>query len=168
MSNTTNLFELPDKLNVAVSSTNLDATTIHSLVNGLQEVSKNGMTQLPSRDISMDTDQIVIDEKLQPNYIPSPSNTNYIPAQDLSNIVEKEKKSHFFDDCFSEFYTTVILIILYFTFQLPVIKNKLYLYLPMLFKTDHNLNLQGICFMSVSFGLCYYILIKILEIGNYF
>lgn len=177
MSNTTNLFELPDKQSVSEpsinisSSTNipsLDSNTIHSLVNGLQEISESGLTQLPSRDITMNTDQIVLDEQLKPNYIPSTPNTNYIPHQDLSNIVIKEKKSHVIDDYFTEFHSTIILMILYFIFQLPIIKNKLYLFLPTLFKHDHNYNLKGLIFMSVSFGFCYYLLMKTIELGNYF
>ena len=171
MSHTTNLFELPDKQNDSEPSANipsLDSNTIHSLVNGLQEISESGLTQLPARDISMNTDQIVIDEKLQPNYIPSPVNTNYIPKQDLSNIVLKEKNHHLIDDYFTEFHSTFILIILYFIFQLPIIKNKLYLFLPILFKHDHNYNLQGLIFMSISFGFCYYLLMKTIELGNYF
>ena len=177
MSNTTNLFELPGKQNESEPSTNissstsippLDSNTIHSLVNGLQEISESGLTQLPSRDITMNTDQIVIDENLQPNYIPSPSITNYIPHEDLKNIVVKEKNSHLLDDYFTEFHSTIILIILYFIFQLPIIKNKLYVFLPVLFKHDHNYNLKGLIFMSVSFGFCYYLLMKTIELGNYF
>jgi len=171
MSNTTNLFELPGKQNEVEPSINvpsLDPNTINSLVNGLHEISESGLTQLPSRDITMNTDQIVIDEKLQPNYIPSPPIKNYIPHQDLSNIVIKEKNSHLLDDYFTEFHSTIILIILYFIFQLPIIKNKLYLFLPILFKHDHNYNLQGLIFMSVSFGFCYYLLMKTIELGNYF
>jgi len=171
MSNTTNLFELPDKQSETQPSTNmpsLDPTTINSLVNGLHEISESGLTQLPSRDIPMNTDQIMLDEKLQPNYIPSTPNTNYIPHQDLSNIVMKEKKNHLLDDYFSEFHSTFILIILYFIFQLPIIKNKLYLFLPVLFKHDHNYNLKGLIFMSVVFGFCYYLLMKTIELGNYF
>ena len=176
MSNTTNLFELPDKqsesesLNIS-SSTNipsLDSNTIHSLVNGLQEISESGLTQLPSRDITMNTDQIVIDEKIQPNYIPTPHTTNYIPQQNLSNIIVKEKNNNLFDDYFIEFHSTFILIILYFIFQLPIIKNKLYVILPMLFKHDHNYNFKGLIFTSISFGICYYLLNKTIELSNYF
>ena len=93
MTDTTNLFELPEN-KVETTSTALDSNTIHSLVSGLQEISESGLTQLPSRDITMNTDQIVIDEKLQPNYIPTPTHTNYIPKQDISNIVVKEKNSN--------------------------------------------------------------------------
>jgi len=169
MSDTTNLFELPEKnIESSSPSTALDSNTIHSLVSGLQEISESGLTQLPSRDITMNTDQIVIDEQLKPNYIPSPPISNYIPKQDLSNIVVKEKNSNLIDDYFTEFHSTFILIILYFIFQLPIIKNKLYLFLPMLFNTDHNYNLQGLCFMSILFGICYYLLNKTIELGNYF
>jgi len=167
MSDTTHLFELPEN-KVETTSTALDSNTIHSLVSGLQEISESGLTQLPSRDITMNTDQIVIDEKLQPNYIPTPTHTNYIPKQDISNIVVKEKNSNLMDDYFTEFHSTFILIILYFIFQLPIIKNKLYLFLPTLFKADHNYNFKGLIFVSIAFGICYYVLNKTIELGNYF
>jgi len=48
----------------------LDQTTINQLVSGLQHASSSGSTQLQSRDIPRNTDSIVQDPSIQPNYIP--------------------------------------------------------------------------------------------------
>jgi len=59
-------------LNLSVASTSLDQTTISQIVNGLQQASYSGATQLPSRDIPMNTSEHNIDPQIQPNYIPQP------------------------------------------------------------------------------------------------
>ena len=46
----------------------LDEATISQIVSGLQNASRNGATQLPSRDISMSTIGISNDPHVQPNY----------------------------------------------------------------------------------------------------
>jgi len=172
MSNdTTGIFELPDKKNVTFDiqekqEMSLDSNTIHSLVNGLQAVSESGLTKLPSRDIRMDTDNIVIDQQTQPNYVPSPPNTNYIPQQPIHNIVMKEQNSHWFDEYYHEFQNSILISILYFLFQLPIIKNKIQLYLPFLFHLDNSYNIKGLFFISLLFGIVYYLVHKIINLSQ--
>ena len=67
------------------------------------------------------------------------------------------------DEIYYEYQTPILLIILYFLFQLPFIRKFLFAYLPFLFNMDGNLNLNGNIFKSVLFGIIYYILLKILE-----
>jgi hypothetical protein len=52
------------------SSINLDQSTINQIVNGLQQASVTGATQLPSRDIPMNTNNLTNDMSIQPNFIP--------------------------------------------------------------------------------------------------
>ena len=181
MSNTTNLFELPENNTNITMQVNenqenfqptqipsLDTQTINSLVNGLQELSETGLSQLPSRDIPMNTQNVVMDDNIQPNYIPPPRQNDYISKQDVSNVVQKYQSQNLMDNFFSEYHPILLIIVLYFLFQLPIVKNKMYLYLPMLFKTDLSYNLQGLIVVSVLFGICYYVLSKTIEMGNYF
>jgi hypothetical protein len=174
MSNdTTGLFELPDKKNVTFNiqendqSTSLDSNTIHSLVNGLQAISETGLTKLPSRDISMDTDNIVIDQHIKPNYVPTQPNTNYIPQQSIDNIILKEQHTHTFDDYYTEFQTSILISILYFLFQLPIIKNKIQYFLPFLFHIDSSYNIKGLFFISILFGVVFYLINKFINLSQY-
>ena len=48
----------------------LDQTTISQIVNGLQQATISGATQLPSRDIPMTTTGHSNDPQVQPNYVP--------------------------------------------------------------------------------------------------
>jgi len=48
----------------------LDQSTISQIVNGLQQASLTGATQLPSRDIPMTTTGHSTDPQVQPNYVP--------------------------------------------------------------------------------------------------
>ena len=174
MSNdTTGLFELPDKKNVTFNiqeneqSTSLDSNTIHSLVNGLQAISETGLTKLPSRDISMDTDNIVIDQHITPNFVPTQPNTNYIPKQSIDNIIVKEQRTHTFDDYYTEFQTSILISILYFLFQLPIIKNKIQYFLPFLFHIDSSYNIKGLFFISILFGVVFYLINKFINLSQY-
>jgi peptidoglycan biosynthesis protein MviN/MurJ (putative lipid II flippase) len=50
------------------------------------------------------------------------------------------------------------LSIFYFLLQLPYIKKLLITYIPILFFKDGNINIYGNLFMSILFGIVYYIL----------
>ena len=58
------------------ASVTLDQTTISQIVNGLQQASSSGVTQLPSRDIPQNTNTITQDPYIQPNYIPPANNSH--------------------------------------------------------------------------------------------
>ena len=69
------------------------------------------------------------------------------------------------DDMYNELQTPILISVLFFLFQLPIVKKLLFDYLPFLFFKDGNINLYGYTFTSILFGLLYYILFKIM---NYF
>ncbi len=179
MSNdTTGLFELPDfelpnNNNVAFNiqenePESLDTNTINSLVNGLQAISETGLTKLPSRDISMDTNNIVIDQNIKPNFVPTQPNTNYIPRQNIDNIVVKQQNSYTLYEFYTEFQNSILISILYFLFQLPIIKNKIQYFLPFLFHMDSSYNIKGLFFISILFGVVYYLINKFINLSQYF
>ena len=62
----------------------LDQTTINQIVNGLQQASNSGSTLLPSRDIPIKTDNIVIDDQIRPDYLPSNNNSDYIVSSETN------------------------------------------------------------------------------------
>ena len=152
----------------------LDQTTISQIVNGLQQASSTGATLLPSRDIPITTQHLVHDTQIQPNYIPPPlpsQSTDYIESEEtqrkiLESYNQSLKKSSALDQVYDEIQTPLLLAILYFLFQLPIIKKHLFRFFPFLFLKDGNPNVSGYLFMSFSYGLLFYVLNK--SIKNFY
>jgi hypothetical protein len=149
------------------SSLNLDQTTINQIVNGLQQASISGATQLQSRDIPMNTTGHSNDPQVQPNYVPPPplQNIDYIGNHDQSNDIiddyaKNMQRQNSLDDMYNEIQTPLLLAVLYFLFQLPFFRKFLFSYMPILFLNDGNLNINGYLFTSALFGLMYYVLNK--------
>ena len=158
--------------NANTSSINLDQSTINQIVNGLQQASATGATQLPSRDIPMTTNNLTNDMSIQPNFIPPvPQNhgqgqndyiSNYQQAGDIMNEYNSNlERSSTLDDMYNEIQVPILLAVLYFLFQLPFFRKFLFSYFPVLFSKDGNLNINGYIFMSALFGILYYLLNKI-------
>ena len=145
----------------------LDEATISQIVSGLQNASRSGATQLPSRDISMSTIGISNDPHVQPNYVPPPQdNTDYIrnyeQTSDMINDYNKNTQdNNSLDDMYNEIQVPLLLAVMYFLFQLPFFRKMLFGYFPVLFSTDGNMNINGFLFTSALFGLLYYLLNKI-------
>lgn len=149
------------------SAISLDQTTINQIVNGLQQASVTGATQLPSRDIPMTTSNLTHDVNIQPNYIPPPqSNTDYVKNyEEASDIIndynDNIERNDTLDEMYNEIQVPLLLAVLYFLFQLPFFRKFLFSYLPVLFSNDGNLNLNGFIFMSALFGIFYYLINKL-------
>jgi hypothetical protein len=157
------------------SSVSLDQTTINQIVNGLQQASISGSTQLPSRDIPMTTTSYSNDPQIQPNYVPPPpqNNDKYIQNEEDPSIMinDYNKKMQYqssLDNMYNEIQTPLLLSVLYFLLQLPFFKNLLFRYLPILFSKDGNYNMNGLLFTSILFGLLFYILNKLTNMFNLF
>jgi hypothetical protein len=189
MSDTTSILDLPTdpaggnnnaNVNIQASemsknvptSMTLDQMTINQIVSGLQQASSTGATQLPSRDISMTTNNITQDPHVQPNYIPPPpmqsqsqmvdyTQANESPEDIVENYSNNKKYSDSLDDMYSEIQTPLLIAALYFLFQLPFFRKYLLSYFPILFSMDGNLNINGYLFMSALFGILFYLLNKI-------
>jgi hypothetical protein len=145
----------------------LDQTTINQIINGLQQATLSGATQLSSRDIPMNTNGLSNDPQVIPNYVPSPplQNKDYIknyeqPSDMIQNYNKGKQLTNSLDDIYYEIQTPLLISVLYFLFQLPFFKKLLYTYLPYLFSNDGNYNINGFLFTSVLFGLLFHFLIK--------
>jgi len=167
--------KIPNNINSGPtqSSMSLDQNTIAQIVSGLQQASSTGVTQLPSRDIPLTTDNLTQDEQVQPNYIPQTNNRDYIKEDEdnddiITNYNKNVEHANNLDQLYDEMQTPLLISILYFLFQLPIFKKYLYKYIPMLFSTDGNINLYGFAFTSTLFGLIYYMLSKTMGHFNKF
>lgn len=152
--------------------TALEQNTINSLVSGIQQASMAGMTSLPSRDIPQETLHMMHDEQIKPNYMPEqpPQQRNYIDEEmRISNAIKenikKQNKLDSADVLYGEMQIPVLIGILYFMFQLPVVKTNLFKFFPSLFFKDGNMKLSGFVFNSVLFAVAFYFIKNTL---NYF
>jgi len=172
MQNMQNMQSMNSNTNANASSISLDQTTINQIVNGLQQASSTGATQLPSRDIPMTTSNLTHDMSIQPNFIPpAPQSqmhgegdyiSNYQQAGDIMNEYNSNiERSSSLDDMYNEIQVPILLAVLYFLFQLPFFRKFLFSYFPVLFSKDGNLNINGYIFMSSLFGIFYYLLNKV-------
>jgi len=140
---------------------------LNQFVTGLQQASAAGLTALPSRDIPQNQQHLSQDTQIKPNYIPSPEElmNDYIRDQQTSDEIiqaqaQKQIKKDSFDVLFDEIQAPLILGILYFLFQLPIIQKQLCKIIPALYGKDGNPNLSGYIFTSAAFASVYYVLTK--------
>lgn len=154
------------------SGLSLDQSTISQIVNGLQQASVSGATTLPSRDISQNTQSLTQDVYIKPNFVPPPNNIDYIndndPEQYVNRYQQEERIQNSLDSVYDEIQTPLLLGILFFLFQLPIIKKTLFKYIPFLCNIDGNYNLNGLIFASALFGFSYYSLSKTIKQFNTF
>jgi hypothetical protein len=128
--------------------------------------------RLPSRDIPMDQTAYQQDIEITPNYIPKPKLTNdYIKKYEEVNeekVREHEKKRNRMDeleDIFTDIQIPILISILFFIFQMPVVNTMLYKNFTFLtmYNTDGNINFYGIFFKSMLFGIMFYFFRKITD-----
>ena len=120
---------------------------------------------LPSRDIPMDTTSYVQDESIKANYIPPSTRgrlgleseeDDYLPMPKRTSREKKEKKVRFADDWVLEWQRPILIAMLFFLFQMPMLNVFMLKYLKALkmFGEDGNMNYFGFTFKSILFGLC--------------
>jgi len=139
---------------------------INQFVTGIQEASAAGLTELPSRDIPRNQQHIAQDIQIKTNHIPQKeSYVDYIQEHQTNEqiiraqIQQQTNKSRF-DIIFDEVQGPIMLGILYFMFQLPVIQKQMCKLIPSLFGSDGHPNLSGYIFTSSIFASVYYFLVK--------
>jgi hypothetical protein len=154
----------------SINGNNLDYSVMNQVVSGIQQASINGMTTLRSRDIPMNTNELTSDINTIPNYVPKlPINQHHYISNNVTNddIINQynrnQNKNYSHDVIYDELQTPLLISILYFLFQLPIVKFYLFKYVPALFNKDGNNNLFGFIVNSALFGLSYYLIINSLN-----
>ena len=159
---------------------------MNEMISGLQRASASGMTNLPSRDIPTTTSNMMNDAQVKPNFIPNPqsqgqnvnqygqrpmSSNNYIEEheQDMTSE-EKYRKSQIdysnAENIYKLMQIPIIVGILYFVFQLPVMRKYVLKFIPSVFNSDGNYNISGLIFMSSLFAGSFFGLSKVLEMSE--
>ena len=150
---------------------------IEEILNGLNQASETGATQLSSRDIPKDTYPITQDPTIHPNYPYDKHGNSLRPTQEkyISNnrdeYEDEEEEENYrsnknslkqLDDTYTALQIPIMLAVLFFLFQLPFMKKYQFMYLPVLFQKDGNWNISGLFFNSALFGSLYFVLLKIM------
>jgi hypothetical protein len=134
---------------------------VNEFVSGLQRATSSGLTALPIRDVPRNTESVVSDEQTVPNYIPRDP-VDYIRDHHentrsfMDHRARTSNQLESLDVIYDTLQVPILLALLYFTFQLPVMRKYLLLYLPSIFNKDGNHNLSGLLFISVLFSCTYY------------
>ena len=142
---------------------------VNRFVNDIQKASSSGVLNLPSRDIPQNPNNITSDERVKENYIPNTNNNDYITEyqtseQILNNNYNNDKNKKNIDNIYNQLSVPLIISLLYFLFQLPIVKNNLYKLFPMFYTVSGNLNILGYMFNSLLFGLVYFLINNLLHI----
>ena len=126
---------------------------------------ENPQMRLPSRDIPMDQTMYQQDEEVQPNYIPRTKLTSdYVKDYEEvthANIRRHENqkdKTSMVDKIFSDLQTPILVALMFFIFQMPLMNTMFYRNFAFLsvYNSDGNINFYGIALKSMLFGSIFY------------
>ena len=141
-----------------------------------EQLQKMQNQRLPSRDIPQNTINIIQDEQVKPNFIPKSNvEEDYVKKyedmteKNLREYEEKNKKEKKIDIIMNEIQTPILVCLLYFLFQMPIINMffKRFAFLS-IYNTDGNFNFKGLILKSIIFGSLYYTIIKTTNFINEF
>ena len=152
-----------------------NGTNYSEIIGQIQHADKMGATRLPSRDIPQNPTTITMDENVKPNFIPEDTGAereapDYIANYETPNdVLEKydadEENRENMEILYRELQTPILLAVLYFLFNLPVVRKGLHRFIPNLFGSDGNPNLYGYAFNSIAFAAIFFALNKFLAIS---
>ena len=121
--------------------------------------------RLPSRDIPMDQGTYQQDEEVQPNYIPRAKLTSdyvkdyeEVTHENIRRHENRKEKTSMVDRILSNLQTPIIVALMFFIFQMPMMNTMFYRNFSFLsvYNTDGNINFYGIALKSVLFGSIFY------------
>jgi hypothetical protein len=160
--------QLGTALNNITNSPSISTDMKNKIITDLQRVSSQGGTALPSRDISMHQPRRPeLEQEMVANHVPEPpqkSFEDYIQRHEtqesvVKDTVQKKNKIDNAEYLYEELQTPVLIALLYFISQLPIINITLRTTVPYIFKADGNLKLVGHILKAMAFAGVYYTLI---------
>ena len=118
-------------------------------------------TNLQNRDIPQTTEQFNQQDQIRPNYVPEQEMDDYIGDEDTLHSMmqqnrQQENKRDRMDMLYDELQGPVMVMILFFLFQMPFVKKLLLKQIPTLFSADGNYTLTGYIATTAMFGGAYF------------
>ena len=132
---------------------------MNQMVNGLQQASMQGLTDLQTRDIPITTEQVTQDQQVQPNYIPPSVKEQYIQPQEDVPPPPPQNDTE-------QYKLPLMAGIIFLIFQMPILKQTLQKNVKQLFKEDGNFNEYGMIVFSGLFAGAFYSSIKMIDVGS--
>ena len=134
---------------------------LNNIIAGLQKAASNGATELPSRDRPMQTNQVMMDQGIKPDYVPEQPSVDYIKNYDtqqsqIQQLQQDKQRTLNLSYLMDEFQLPIIVGLLFYIFQMPFANTLLQKYLTFMFKKDGHYNQIGYISVSVLFGAIYY------------
>jgi hypothetical protein len=129
----------------------------------IQQFKGHSTGELPSRDIPMHTERHMIDENSKTNYIPTPEkHVRFVEEEDQEELQENEQRNENFESSVFRYREPLILMLLFFIFQMSIVNAKLYQFIPKLFVQEGELSGSGVIlkaglFVAVYLGIQYVI-----------
>ena len=141
----------------------LSKESINQIVQSLNDA--RGDTGLHARDIQPNMEQFSHDQQIRPNYVPESHVQDYIHEEEsVADLIRRQqqdsKQKSRLEILYEEAQTPILIMLLYFLFQLPFFKNILKNKMPGLFLKDGNYTFGGYLLHTVIFGFTYYGLTK--------
>jgi hypothetical protein len=142
------------------------------MYNPQTDIQENPTLRLPSRDIPMNMDDFMHDEQIKPNYIPKPKlSRDYIDDyqnsanRKLKEYEDKKRLDKSRETWFDEIRIPVIIGILFFIFNMPIINTLIFKRFTFLsiYNDDGNFNMSGLIFKSTIFGGIFWLLNRSME-----
>jgi hypothetical protein len=149
-----------------VNSAPNDKLNENEFITGLQKASSTGMTSLSSRDIPIDQTVQQQDIETKANYIPQSQGDYITQHQTTEEIIKQNTNKHLekskFDYFYNEFGIPILIIMVYFMYQLPAVRKLFLTTFPGCYTSMGEVNLTGRLVNAVFFGAITYAITKIL------
>ena len=141
---------------------------MNEFVSGIQTASASGQTQLRSRDVPQDESRIQHDVQTNPNFVPTGQVSDYITEHQTSDAIimeeaKKQRRQDSLQDIYNEISLPIMVSLLYFLYQLPVVRKVFIDNLPFCYANSGNLNLTGYIVNSFLFGTAVYLARKCVD-----
>ena len=136
-----------------------DTIDMNTLVTGIQGAASSGALGLPQRDIPQSQDHLTQDQEVRANYIPGATEDYIGQGPSTEDIMrqhnEKKRARQSTDDTFDMLQVPITLALLFFAFQMPVVRKLAFDKLPFLFNKDGNTSIVGAAITSIAFSAAY-------------
>lgn len=134
---------------------------LNNIIAGLQKAASNGATELPTRDRPMQTNQVMMDQNIKPDFVPEQPSVDYIQNYNtqqaqLQQLQKDTQRTLNLSYLIDELQLPIIVGLLFYIFQMPFTSSLLQKYLTFMFKKDGHYNQVGYISISVLFGAIYY------------
>lgn len=139
----------------------------NEFITGLQKAVSSGMTSLPSRDIPHDQSAVQQDVTTKANFIPQSQGDYITQHQTTEEIIKQNAIKHLdknnVDYIYNEFGIPLLIIILYFMYQLPAVRKLFLSWFPFCYNHIGDINLSGRVINALFFGIMTYAITKLLD-----